>query len=217
MGCLTGHAETSIQISLEIIYLWPARSTNLRYALPAITAKISNISSSEGKPECLRCLKYGTICGGYRSDIKYLNVTRPLLPSQNYTTTLRPSGVCFATEMEYLYFSAFRADLVPELAGVLSGSTIWERIILHACHAESFVREAVVREAVVALMVYIFSSLPFHLLVEMCSSRLVSNEINTDSRFTRLSKNHSQAATLNLHPSAITISRCPSTARPSAI
>jgi hypothetical protein len=56
---------------------------------------------------------------------------------------VRPSGISFANEAESLYFDLFRKELVPALSGALT-STIWETIILQACHAESFVRECVI-------------------------------------------------------------------------
>jgi hypothetical protein len=49
----------------------------------------------------------------------------------------------FHTEVESRYFNAFRYEFGPSMSTVLA-SSIWDRIVLQACHSEPFVRECVV-------------------------------------------------------------------------
>jgi hypothetical protein len=61
----------------------------------------------------------------------------------SYLLYTHPSGICFTNETESQYFDPFREELVPALSSVLTLS-IWDCIILQACHAEPFIRDCVV-------------------------------------------------------------------------
>jgi hypothetical protein len=54
-----------------------------------------------------------------------------------------PSENLFENQEEWQYFQLFRTEAAAELTGYFS-QPLWGRLILQACHSESFVREAVV-------------------------------------------------------------------------
>lgn len=106
----------------------------------------AKVKCDETKPTCHRCTRLDLECGypppkPLKSDI--LNSEKPskriLLPA----ITLDPTGQLFASQKEWQYFQLYRTEAAPELTGIFSQS-LWNRIMLQACHGEAFVREAVV-------------------------------------------------------------------------
>lgn len=72
---------------------------------------------------------------------------RPLLPrTSDYSPVLRsqpPFALPFKSEEEQRYFRIFQDDTGPELSGGFN-SSLWNQIILQACHEEPFVLDAIV-------------------------------------------------------------------------
>ena len=104
------------------------------------TCKIRRVKCDEGKPHCLRCIKFGIKCDGYKltqSQIAALKRSQPTLLSQPHI------GPSFKTGEEYRYFEFFKTEAIPLLGGVFS-SHLWERLIPQSSENERFVLDAVI-------------------------------------------------------------------------
>jgi hypothetical protein len=109
------------------------------------------VKCDEGRPECLRCITFGTICDGYKvhtvrwskRELRALVPSCPVDVNAPLLSSPRFSGLHFETETEWQYFSAFRDDVVQSISGSFTSAS-WDKIVLQACHSEMFVREIVV-------------------------------------------------------------------------
>ena len=118
----------------------------------------------ETKPSCLRCLRFWGKCEGYpapklrslRQSLKagkeeFVSskaVSRPLLPRPQYASDgvilyQDLGGELFRNALEHRYFQIFRNQTVSAMPGLFT-SSLWERVILQACHQEEFIRDAAV-------------------------------------------------------------------------
>ncbi|KAH8687114.1 hypothetical protein BGZ60DRAFT_392851 [Tricladium varicosporioides] len=121
------------------------------------TCKVRRVKCDETRPQCLRCVRFGADCDGYPPHTRQ-NVTlnsRILLPKpgtnpppglQILATPLvaDPSpGPVFEDEREGAFFRMFCQETGSQIAGPFQKS-LWKRLIPQMCHAEPFVKHAVI-------------------------------------------------------------------------
>jgi hypothetical protein len=124
--------------------------------LNAWQIRIRRVKCDEGKPICQKCIDFGVGCDGYdalASPVKSVKIPtevvnyRPLLPRRgDYSKVLISQplhSLHFRNEEEQRYFQIFQNDTGPELSGGFN-SSLWNQIILQACHEEPFVRDAII-------------------------------------------------------------------------
>lgn len=128
------------------------RTTHLKSRSGCVTCKERRVKCDEGKPKCLRCIKFGADCGGYkiasttksrpaprtRQLLPKGNGERWAIPSPSYPSRLRLGE----TEIENQYLQHFRDKTAPALAGPFDGD-LWSQLILQAGQQELFVRHAI--------------------------------------------------------------------------
>lgn len=134
---------------------------------PGLTCdRIRRVKCDKQKPECARCMKFGTKCDGYPSleKVKPAIRTAPLkirpwlgLKSRDQPLSSGaplyqpPPSSIVRNEMEDRYFEAFRKDVIPEISGLWDNS-FWDNIILTACD-EPFIRDAVLAISAINLSI----------------------------------------------------------------
>lgn len=121
------------------------------------------VKCDEGKPGCLRCKRYGSQCGGYRTEIPKRKIVgaahnslRTILPNTQSRHDLihksailphspgkRPSVSFFANELEHRYFRLFWDKVSLQLSGFFD-SDIWRQLILQVSEMDESVRHAIV-------------------------------------------------------------------------
>jgi hypothetical protein len=116
------------------------RKTTPKTRTGCVTCKIRRVKCDEGKPHCLRCIKFGISCDGYKAIQSQTPAPRSLQPALFCQPHIGP---CFKTGEEYRYFEIFKTDAIPLLGGVFS-SHLWERLIPQASENERFVLDAVI-------------------------------------------------------------------------
>ena len=108
----------------------------------------------EGKPSCLRCLKFRGECDGYVSPRPAVTPTakslRALVPNPDVKAqpplcaiSQQPRTTLFANESENRFFQLFVANTANRLSGVFE-SDLWSRLVLQACESEASIRHAVI-------------------------------------------------------------------------
>ncbi|KAI9641246.1 hypothetical protein NHQ30_010046 [Ciborinia camelliae] len=149
-----------------------ARQAKKRPNLPKVrsgcaTCKRRRIKCDERKPECNRCLVFGSPCEGYGVRIS-INRRKPdpkpllprtgnvsplsLSPQSSYSSQSSPLSspsirLPFRDESEERYFRTYLTKTSISVTWSRSrvfSSSLWDRIIMQAAHDESYVREMLV-------------------------------------------------------------------------
>jgi hypothetical protein len=112
--------------------------------------RIRRVKCGEEKPACLRCIKFGISCDGYRtsSDIDFPHdIPQPkryLLPkSQRPPQLAIPSSSRFGSEQESRYFDVFCSKTAFEIFPSFEKARL-RRIFLQAAESEPSIRHAVI-------------------------------------------------------------------------
>lgn len=105
----------------------------------------------ETRPDCLRCIKFGTECDGYLPAKESGTTTMTwighratkVLPKVPTLCQLPPMPQRFEAEQESRFFQLYCEEIAAQLHGPFK-TALWERIIPQMCEVEPFVRHAVV-------------------------------------------------------------------------
>jgi hypothetical protein len=111
-----------------------------------ITCKARRVKCDEAKPECQRCLIFGIKCDGYSVLDRTPEISKAVLASSSQAPLdVRhvSEGAFFETEREYHYFRKFQEEIASGLFGA-PDTSLWNHVMLQACHDEPFVRSAIV-------------------------------------------------------------------------
>jgi hypothetical protein len=112
------------------------------------------VKCDETRPQCLRCHRYGTECGGYlpgrrrppsSSYGSFATQARALVPKDQSPNQiiLQPATSLFETDLEYRYFKLFSDSIATEICPYFNPEP-WSRMILQACATEASIRHAAV-------------------------------------------------------------------------
>ena len=135
--------ESVVQQSMAVLKTREKRKTP-KTRTGCRTCKARRIKCDEGKPHCLRCMKLGIECEGYKIAMKVSQWQTAALKTLQPAPSRQPHiGPSFQTGEEYRYFEIFKTDSIPLLGGVFS-SHLWERIIPQASENERYVLDAVI-------------------------------------------------------------------------
>ncbi|KUJ24184.1 uncharacterized protein LY89DRAFT_776347 [Mollisia scopiformis] len=117
-----------------------------------ITCRARRVKCDETRPQCIRCLKYGTECGGYlpgrrrppsSSYGSFAQQARALVPKNHGPMMLQPASTLFESELELHYFRLFSDRIAAEICPYFNPES-WSRMILQACMHEASIRHAAV-------------------------------------------------------------------------
>ncbi|KAG4025119.1 hypothetical protein MFRU_066g00220 [Monilinia fructicola] len=108
-----------------------------------VTCKARRVKCDESKPQCLRCQKFGQICGGYAHETPSRGSMMPIQPRIPTADFYTPSISLEATEEEGRYFRYFCDRTAYQLPGYFDPS-FWNHIILQESHNITPIRHAVI-------------------------------------------------------------------------
>ncbi|KAH7157345.1 hypothetical protein B0J13DRAFT_168447 [Dactylonectria estremocensis] len=102
-----------------------------------ITCKIRKVKCDEAKPHCLRCVRTGRQCDGYRTSPGPRSTPEPPLLAVSYVP-----GLGFETDQEAHAFDHYRARSARILSGAVDAG-FWGGLVLKLSAVEPAVRHAV--------------------------------------------------------------------------
>ncbi|KAG9235482.1 hypothetical protein BJ875DRAFT_270756 [Amylocarpus encephaloides] len=128
-----------------------------------ITCKERRVKCGEEKPECLRCIRFGTDCGGYPprrpkisrskaslqpkafSGFLYEDIEQLKLPRKSSVAIIKaePSTNVFRNDGESRYFDVFSRKTAFEILPIFAAGS-FRRIMLQASQSDPSIRHAIV-------------------------------------------------------------------------
>ncbi|KAH8598155.1 hypothetical protein B0O99DRAFT_616026 [Bisporella sp. PMI_857] len=137
------------------------------------TCKKRRYKCDEQKPSCGRCLKDGFECDGYPTRPSEFERSRHIIPKgqqltgssqlvqhkvgRTPTILIKPRTTIYENDTEHQYFMLFQNQTAERMSVYYDGH-IWSTMLPQLCHAEPFIRYAVVALAAVHMNIMILTS-----------------------------------------------------------